>query len=369
MVVGEGRKLLSVPDRTTDVMAYWKTVHPNSPIPSAILDLLTPPSGNQKKNLLFLTSGSGAKGADEKSSILKLNPKLDNQAKKKFSPYDYDNPADGYDHVYYDGDRDKHMLFDYEAVKIKMENLDMNWYGGANEINKKPKLDLANKKLSHHNNGNPSHGHDHILLDKMKLLRYIYGNPADGHARVHCDGHSDNHMVFNTESMKLKKEFSDLYQFSGVKGIDQKPELNLAKKKFSHYVYGNPADGHHVHYDGRSDKYMVLNYEAKKLKKKNSDLYQRSEANGIDKKSKLNLAKKKSSRYIYGNLADGHHHVRLVTKKFSHYIYVNPAVGRHVHYDGHNDKYMVLNYESVKLKKKTFNLYQHSETNGIDKKT
>nr|BAD53983.1 hypothetical protein [Oryza sativa Japonica Group]BAD62089.1 hypothetical protein [Oryza sativa Japonica Group] len=50
--VGEGRKLLSakkmtmmVPDRTADVMAYWKTVHPNSPIPSAILNLLTQPSG------------------------------------------------------------------------------------------------------------------------------------------------------------------------------------------------------------------------------------------------------------------------------------------------------------------------------------
>uniref|UniRef100_A0A0E0LAT6 Uncharacterized protein n=1 Tax=Oryza punctata TaxID=4537 RepID=A0A0E0LAT6_ORYPU len=319
-------------------------------------------SVNQKKELLFLTSGNGAKGADEKSSLLKLNSKLD-QAKKKFSPYNYDNQEDGYDRVYYDGDSDKHMLFDYEAVKIKMENLDLYWYSGANEINNKPELDLSNKKLSRHNNGNPSHGHDHILLDKKKLLPYIYGNPANKHVRLRYNGRSDNHMVFNTESMKLKK--GDLYQFSGVKGIDQKPELNLAKKKFSRYVYGNPANGHHVHYDGRSDKYMVLNYEAKKLKKKlNSDLYQHSEANAIDKKHKLNLSKKKFSRYIYGNLADEHHHVHLATKKFSHYIYGNLAVGRH----GHNDKYMVPNYEAMKLKKKNSDLYQQSEVNEIDKK-
>lgn len=323
-------------------------------------------TGNQKKNLL-LTSGSGAKGADEKSSILQLNPKLDNQANKKFSPYNYNNPADGYDRVYYDGDSDKHMLFEYEALKIKMKNLDM-YFRVTNQINKKPELDLANKKLSCHNNNNPSHGHDHILLDKMKLLRYIYGNPADKHVRVDYDGHNDHHMVFNTESMKLKKEFSYLYQFSAVKGIDQKPELNLVKKKSSRYVYGNPANDHLVHYDGRNDKYMVLNHKTKKLKKKNSYLYQHSEANGIDKESKLNMAKKKLSRYIYGNLADGHHHVRLVTKKFPRYIYDNPAVSRHVYYDGHNDKYMVLNYEAMKLKKKTSDLYQHSEVNGIDKK-
>ena len=325
-------------------------------------------TGNQKKNLL-LTSGSGAKGADEKSSILQLNPKLDNQANKKFSPYNYNNPADGYDRVYYDGDSDKHMLFEYEALKIKMKNLDM-YFRVTNQINKKPELDLANKKLSCHNNNNPSHGHDHILLDKMKLLRYIYGNPADRHVRVDYDGHNDHHMVFKTASMKLKKAVSYLYQVSAVKGIDQKPELNLVKKKSSRYVYGNPANDHLVHYDGRNDKYMVLNHKTKKLKKKNSYLYQHSEANGIDKESKLNMAKKKLSRYIYGNLADGHHHVRLVTKIFPRYYYETPPEDGHEHVNHHGgyDNHIVFNKQAVKLRKGNSNWYYYSGLKEINKR-
>ncbi|KAF0904302.1 hypothetical protein E2562_033271 [Oryza meyeriana var. granulata] len=391
MMAGEGRNLLSaketitmVPGPMAEVTTYWKTILPNSPIPSAILDLLTPPSGNQKKEIASLSSG--VKGTDEKSSVSELNPERD-QDKNKFSQYIYGTRADGDDRIHYDGHGDKHIVFNYQTVK---EKLDMYWYGGANGINK--------KQFSRYIYGNPADGHDHVFLLKKKFSRYIYGNQVDEHDHVHYDGHSGNRMLFNNEAMKLKKKNSDLYQYKGANGIDEKLELDLASKKFSRYIYGNSADGHdhvhlpknqlsryiygnpadgndHVHRDSHREK---LNEEAVKLRNDGSNLYNYGGLKEIDEKLKLDLnkkfsryiygnpidghghvnhqAKKKFSRYIYGNPADEHDNIHLAKRKFSRYINGNTADGHdHVHRYGHDNNYMVFNEEVVKITKEIGN--------------
>uniref|UniRef100_A0A0D9WPL3 BURP domain-containing protein n=1 Tax=Leersia perrieri TaxID=77586 RepID=A0A0D9WPL3_9ORYZ len=319
MVAGEGRKLLSaeemirmVPGPRADVTKYQKNVLPNSPIPSAIIDLFTPPSGKRKKELSFLKWGSGAKGAE-------LDPELD-QAKKKISRYNYGTSSNGHDRVHHDGHGDNRMVFNYEAVKLKMESLDTFWYS---EINK--------NKFPHYR----ADGHD--LLAK-KFSRHIYSNQADQHNHLHYDNHDDNQMASIDEAMNLKKldqakKIISRYIYGNP--VDGHDQVHVAKKKVSLYIYGNPTDGHdQAHRVGNSDNHIVFSEEAFKLTKKSSDLhhYSHSRLKEIGEKPKVDLDNRKFARYIYGNPANRPDYVHLAKKKFLHYIYGHPTDGYdHVH--------------------------------------
>ncbi|XP_015693419.2 BURP domain-containing protein 10-like isoform X2 [Oryza brachyantha] len=342
MMTGEGRNLLSaetgvvtLPGPIADVAAYWKTMLPNSPIPSAILDLLTPPSedgyqyGHKKDSYNYSSKEAGYNYGKKKDGY---------QYGKKEDGYNYSNKEAGYNY----GKKENGYQYGKKEDGYNYGNKDAGYNYGKKEDGYQ-----YGKKEDGYNYGNKDAGYNY----GKKEDGYQYGKKEDGYNYDNKDAgynygkkedgyqygkKEDGYNYDNKEAGYNYGKKEDGYQYGkkedGYNYGNKEAGYNYGKKE-DVYQYSNKEDGYK--YDNKDAGYNYgkkedgYNYGNQKLR--HDHVY-------LDKKklSSYNYDKQEEG-YNYGHPIHGHGHVHLAKKKMSSYNYGSSTGGHdHIHHDGHN---------------------------------